>query len=250
VERDTTEIELTLDKSSPVPLYFQLARKLEAAVADGRLAKGTYLGNEIELAERWLVSRPTVRRAIQELVDGGFLVRQRGVGTQVVNDQIRRRVTTMSLYDDLASQSRAPRTSVRVHEHVPAEPRIAADLDVAVGALVVHIERCRDADGKRLAIMRNWLTIEAAGEITSDQLSESGLYAALRANGVRPHSASQRIGACAASAIDAGLLNLPTGAPLLTMRRVMHDAAGRPVEVGEHVFDASTFSFETTVLEL
>jgi GntR family transcriptional regulator len=249
MDRDTTEIEFTLDKASPVPLYFQLARELESAIADGRLAKGTYLGNEIELADRWQISRPTVRRAIQELVDTGLLVRQRGVGTQVVNDQIRRRVTMMSLFDDLAAQERAPKSTVITHEQVVADADVAEALGIAHGSTVVHIERCRDADGKRLAIMRNWLILDAAGDITTGQLTKTGLYASLRARGVRPHSATQEIGARIASPTDAALLNLPVGAPLLTMRRVMQDHSGRPVEVGDHVFDASTFSFQNTVLE-
>jgi DNA-binding GntR family transcriptional regulator len=85
----SADLRPSLDRSSPVPLYHQLARDLKAAVADGRIATGSFLQNELELADRWQVSRPTVRRAIQELVDSGLLVRQRGVGTQVVNRESR-----------------------------------------------------------------------------------------------------------------------------------------------------------------
>src|SRR4051794_4922300 len=104
--RGVAEFDITLNRLSPVPLYHQLSRQLVAAVESGRLPKGAFLDNELDLAERWQVSRPTVRRAIQDLVDGGMLVRRRGVGTQVVSDQVRRPFKLTSLFDDLAATGR------------------------------------------------------------------------------------------------------------------------------------------------
>ena len=76
-------LAVELDRSSPVPLYYQLAQAIEAAIRDGELAPGDRFENELALAGRLSLSRPTTRRAIQELVDKGLLVRKRGVGTQV-----------------------------------------------------------------------------------------------------------------------------------------------------------------------
>ena len=78
------ELSFNLDRSSPVPLYYQVFRQIEAAIERGDLASGARLENEDGLARRWGLSRPTMRRAIQELVDKGLVVRKRGVGTQVV----------------------------------------------------------------------------------------------------------------------------------------------------------------------
>src|SRR3954468_4826685 len=79
-----------VDRSSPTPLYFQLAQAIEGAIAGGDLPAGSRLENEILLAQRYGLSRPTVRRAVQELVDKGLLVRKRGVGTQVIQPHVRR----------------------------------------------------------------------------------------------------------------------------------------------------------------
>src|SRR5215217_3356260 len=87
----------TLDRSSPVPLYFQVAEQIE---------------NEIALAKELGLSRPTMRQAIQVLVDKGMLVRKRGVGTQVVHGKIRRSVELTSLFDDLSAAGQKPRTEV------------------------------------------------------------------------------------------------------------------------------------------
>jgi len=249
MERVITELAITVDRSSPVPLYYQLAAELRRAIAEGRLVKGGFLDNELELAEVWQMSRPTVRRAIQELVDAGLLVRQRGVGTQVVNDELRPKVRLTSLYDDLLAVDGDPTTTVITHERVIADTTVSAGLALALGSTVVHTERCRLSAGRRLAVLRNWLTIDAAGELTTTQLVGNGLYALLRARGIWPHYAVQRIGARTAGPTDAALLDLPVGAPLLTVHRVMQDKSGTRIDVGDHVYDASAYSMEMAIVE-
>ncbi len=249
MERVSPQLDVMVDRSSPVPLYHQLAAELRRAIAEGRLVKGGFLGNELELAETWQLSRPTVRRAIEELVDAGLLVRQRGVGTQVVNDELRPKVRLTSLHDDLSARDRHPTTTVITHERVIGDAAVCAELSLAPGSTVVHVERCRFADGRRLAILRNWLTIGAAGDLTTEQLVANGLYAWLRARGIWPHYAIQRIGARTAAPTDAALLDLPVGAPMLTVHVVMQDRSGTRVEVGDHVYDASAYSMETAVIE-
>ena len=244
-----TDLEIVLNRVSPVPLYHQLARQLVAAIEGGVLPKGAFLDNELDLADRWQVSRPTVRRAIQDLVDAGMLVRRRGVGTQVVNDQVRRPFKLTSLFDDLAAIGREPVTEVLTIETIAADDEIAETLEVAAATPVVHIERTRSVGGQPLAILRNWLIGDVAAALTADDLRGRGLYALLRDRGVRPHSAVQRLGAVAASADEAALLGLEVGAPLVTMRRVMQDDSGRVVELGDHRYDAAHYSVELNVIE-
>ena len=115
----TVRPDIALDRASPVPLYFQVSLQLEAAIDRGDLVAGHRLDNEIELADSLGVSRPTMRRAIQELVDKGLLVRKRGVGTQVVHGTLKRRVELSSLFDDLAKSHRNPTTEVLRVERCP-----------------------------------------------------------------------------------------------------------------------------------
>ena len=81
-------IPVTIDRGSPIPLYHQLAEQLTASIEDGRLKPGDPFENELALADRLDLSRPTVRRAIAELVSRGLLVRRRGVGTTVASQVI------------------------------------------------------------------------------------------------------------------------------------------------------------------
>src|SRR4028119_1685939 len=126
-----------IDRSSPTPLYFQLSQAFERAITDGTLPAGAKLENELLLAQRYGLSRPTVRRAVQELVDKGLLVRKRGVGTQVIQPHVRRSVELTSLYDDLARGGEAPSTEVLSLERVPAVADVAEELHPRAGGGVV-----------------------------------------------------------------------------------------------------------------
>ena len=240
-------VSLDLDRSSPVPLWFQAAQQLEAAIDRGDLRPGQRLDNEVELAVRFGLSRPTLRKAIEQLVGQGLLVRKRGVGTQVVQSQVKRPVELSSLFDDLASADRQPSTRVLSCREVPADDAVAAALGLALGEPVVAVERLRSADGTPLAILRNWLPTDV-GELTAALLAEHGLYALLRRYGVHLRIANQRIGAAAADATQARLLGTRRGDPLLTMERVSYDDTGRPVELGRHRYRADSYSFEITVV--
>ncbi|MFF9143641.1 GntR family transcriptional regulator [Streptomyces sp. NPDC055051] len=230
-----------MDRTSPVPLHLQLARQLEEAVADGTLPPGTLLGNEIDLAARLGLSRPTVRQALRTLVDQGLLVRRRGVGTQVVHSRVRRSPELSSLYDDLEAAGHRPATRVLVDRLEPAGPAVATALGVPEGTEVQYLERLRTARGEPLAYLRNHLP---AGLVDTAALETTGLYRLLRAAALTLHTARQSIGARAAAPEEAALLAEEPGAPLLTMERTTFDATGRPVESGSHLYRPGRYVFE------
>lgn len=238
---------MTLDRGSPVPLYFQVAQQLEAAIRAGELPPGGRLDNELELAARYRLSRPTVRQAIQHLVDKGLLVRKRGVGTQVVQSQVRRPLELSSLYDDLAAAGREPRTRVLEFGPVPAEGDAAGQLGVVPGTEVVRLRRLRLTGGEPLALMTNVLPAGLI-EVTAAELEEHGLYETLRAAGVNLRIAHQTIGARGATAAEARLLDERRGTPLLTMTRTAFDDKGAAVEYGAHVYRAGRYSFSHTLV--
>jgi DNA-binding GntR family transcriptional regulator len=243
----TASPAVELDRSSPMPLWFQLARQLEAAIGRGDLRPGQRLDNEVELAERCGLSRPTVRRAIEDLVGQGLLVRRRGVGTQVVQAPVKRPLELSSLHDDLASSGRRPSTQVLSCAVVPADDSVAAALALPAGEPVVALERLRSAGDEPLAVLRNWLPTDL-GELSAELLTDNGLYALLRRYGVHLRIANQRIGATVAGARQARLLAGRAGDALVTMERLSYDDSGRPVELGRHLYRADSYSFQITVV--
>lgn len=243
-----TQIDIELDRASPTPLYHQVARELERAISDGRLGRGDFLANELALAEQWQVSRITLRRSIQELVEAGLLVRRRGVGTQVVNDQLPQ-ARLVSLYEDLAERGLRPTTQVLRFETVVPDDRVNELLGQPPGSSALFVERCRFADGKRLAIMRNWLILDVAPDLSVDRLESDGLYRLLRAGGTWPHCVTRRVSARVAGEEEAGLLEVAVGDPILALESRMQDRSGRRVEVSEQIYDGNAYTMEMSIVD-
>jgi DNA-binding GntR family transcriptional regulator len=230
---------IAVDRATPVPLYYQVAQQFEQLIESGQLPPGTRLNNEVLLADQ--------RRAIEYLVDRGYLVRKRGVGTQVVHPKMRRPVELTSLYDDLTLSGKNPRTSVISLRTLPATDAVAHALSIDEGTPVVALERLRYADDEPLAIMRNWIP-RGLVELTVELLEQTGLYQVMRAAGIRPHLASQTVGARKATAAEARLLHATRGEPLLTMQRTTYDDAGRSLEFADHLYYALHYSFEIVLV--
>lgn len=238
---------IQIDRASPVPLYYQVAQRLQELIESGRLSPGARLENEIALADQLGLSRPTMRQAIKHLVDQGLLVRKRGVGTQVVHTRVRRQIELTSLYDDLDRAHRQPHTEVLSLSTGPAPDEVAAALHLAPGTDVVTLERLRYAQEEPLAIMHNYLPVGLVN-LTAQQLTTRGLYQVMRDAGIQMRIADQSIGARKATATEARLLDESRGAPLLTMTRTAYDPTGRAVEYGSHVYRAALYSFELTLM--
>jgi DNA-binding GntR family transcriptional regulator len=238
---------ITVDRLSPVPMYYQVAQQLEQAIESGELAAGTQLDGELALADVLGVSRPTLRRAIEYLVDRGYLVRRRAVGTQVVHPKVRRPMELTSLYDDLAKSRKNPRTTVLSLQTVPAPDAVAHALGLEEGSMVLAFERLRYADDQALAVMRNWIPLGLV-ELDPERLQRTGLYQLMRAAGISLHHASQTIGARAATAAEAKRLHAHKGEPLLTMERTTYNESGQAVELADHIYRASLYSFEIVLV--
>jgi DNA-binding GntR family transcriptional regulator len=235
-----------VDRTSPVPLYFQVASRLQELIEQGEIGVGARIENEVDLAERLGVSRPTTRRAIQYLVERGMLVRKRGVGTQVVHPKVRRPVELSSLYDDLVNSDRKPRTEVLDLRVIPAPADVAQALDLPPDTEVTWIERLRYAGGEPLALMHNAIPVDLI-RLEAADLARYGLYELLRRAGFVPRIATQIIGARSANTAEARILQEKRGASLLTMTRTAWDASGRALEYGSHLYRASRYSFEVNL---
>ncbi|MGV9671471.1 MULTISPECIES: GntR family transcriptional regulator [unclassified Gordonia (in: high G+C Gram-positive bacteria)] len=242
-----TQLQVDLDRSTPVPLYHQLAQAIESAIINGELTPGDRLENELDLAKRLKLSRPTIRQAIQELVDKGVVVRKRGVGTQVVQSPVNRSVELTSLFDDLSSAGMHPATQLLEYRRSVPDDALRTELGLDADAEAVTIRRLRSAGGEPLAVMTNHLPADICPP--PGDLEDGGLYKGLRANGVHIRLARQVIGAKAADADESALLGVDEGAPLLTMQRTAFDDAGKVVEVGRHAYRADRYFFETTVVD-
>jgi DNA-binding GntR family transcriptional regulator len=240
--------DVVVNRSSPVPLYFQVAEQIEGAIHDGTLAPGDRIANEVALADRLGLSRPTVRQAIQTLVDKGLLVRRRGVGTQVVSAPIRRTVELTSLYDDLTRSGLHPTTAVLALDLVDAEEPARQRLNVSPTERVWRLERLRSIEGEPLALMCNFIP-SSITDLSLVDLEHTGLYEHFRSQAINLRVAHQVIGARPAVNRESKLLGGRKGDPVLTMERTSYDDQGRAVEYGLHLYRPDRYAYETTLVD-
>lgn len=225
------------------PLYLQLTRRIAAAIDAGALGPGQSLPPEREMAAMTGLSRVTVRKAVQALVQAGRLVQRRGSGTFVAPkvERVEQALSLLTSFsEDMARRGRAGR-SVWLSRAVEApSPEETMALGLAAHDRVARLERVRLADEVPLAIERAALPTDILPDPATVGTS---LYAALADRGFRPVRAVQRISAANLGSRDAGLLEVPVGAAGLRIERVSYLPSGRVVEFTRSLYRGDAYDF-------
>ncbi|WP_216216375.1 GntR family transcriptional regulator [Amycolatopsis aidingensis] len=212
----------------PTPKHAQLREILRRSV-ERELPPGSPIPSERELAERYDVSRLTVRSAIGKLVEEGLLSRVRGKGTFTASRRMELQLYLMSFTDDMRRRGLSPTTEVvGTTMEVPPGPTATA-LRLDEGEAAYRLRRLRRADGVPLAVERGWYHPARVPGLFDLDLTGS-LYAHLAATyDIRLDHAWQTVWAESADKETASLLGIRTGSPLLVFRRVS-SVRGEPVE--------------------
>ena len=236
------ELKHALDRSNPLPLYEQLRDAMRAAIRDRNLGADGALPPERDIA-KWLgVSRITLRKAVDGLVDEGLLERRRGAGT-FVNHRIEKSTAALSSFsEDMATrgwQVKSQWLDKRV-DIVHAEEALTTG--IVPGTRVFRFDRIRIANDVPLAIEH---AVIPADLLDSPDSVATSLYAALEKTGNRPVKALQKLQATAFDAEQARLLDIDAGAPALLIERRGFDSNDRIVEVTRSWYRGDSYDFVT-----
>ncbi len=240
-----------LDRNSPLPLYHQLREALIAYFAEEGFVPGDRVPGDFELCERYGVSRTVVRQALTELEFDGVIERIKGKGTYYAAPKVGENLaqSLTGLYEDMAARGKELVSEVRRLEVVPADARLAAELEIGPYQPVILLERLRKVDGQPWALCITHVPYATAPGLLTADFTHSSLYAILEEQyGVRLSHGHRSIEASVASKSVAESLGIPTGAPVLVLRSVSRDEGGRPVEsfVAFHRGDRSRFEVYLT----
>jgi GntR family transcriptional regulator len=222
-------------------LVEQVRQRLLQDLATGKLTPGTKLANETELAQRFGVSRATIREAVRGLMDAGYLARRHGSGTFVTASPRTRHPleTTVSYTGMIRAAGHKPRESVMSRgKRTPSEAeRDLLGLDAT--ELVIEVERIRFADQRPVIYSRDRIPASLLGRDVDHDLGRS-LYALLASAGHPVASASAQLIPALASTRLAKLLGVRRGTPLLHIDQVDYDPRGQAIMLSDewHVADA------------
>src|SRR5688572_16533510 len=185
-----TKVLRPLDPDSQLPLYQQLQRSLREAIEQRVLGVDDALPAERQLAEELAVSRITVRKAIEGLVEEGLLVRRQGAGNFVAQRVEKNFAKLTSFSEDMRARGRTPHSEWLRKSEGTVTPEEALTLRLSPGTPVMRFHRLRYADDAPMSV--EYATIVADALPSSEAVGDS-LYEALEAAGNRPVRALQRL---------------------------------------------------------
>lgn len=225
------------------PLYAQIKDSILAQIRSGQLREGQLLAPEVDLAEHFGVSRPTVRQAILELVAEGVLTRVPGRGTVVLPERhpypVRR---LMSFSEEFASRGKPLRASVHRQGVILADSSLAERLGEPESAPVFVLERVRFVDDQPMALQRSYIAHRHVRGIEEVDFRSASLYDVLsRRFGLLIDHAEERIVAATADADVARLLDVAPGAPVLEIERRTYQRPRRLLELVDSVYRADRY---------
>ncbi len=236
-----------LDETSPTPLYLQLAELIRTQINEGLIATGDALPSERELSETAGISRVTVRKGIEALLREGMLSRRHGSGTFIAPRIEQPTALLAGFSADMINRGHKPGSIWIERASGLPTPEEAMALSLTLDQKVHRFARVRTADDEPLAIER--AVVPAALLPQPDEVDVS-LYARLEARGLRPVRGLQRLQASLATAREAALLSVPTGAAILRIERRSFLANGTPVEFTRSAYRGDRYDFVTEVREL
>ena len=228
------------------PLYVQIKALLTRSLEDGEWKPGEPIPSEMELAARFKVSQGTVRKAVDEMAADNLLVRRQGKGTFVATHaEERTQFRFLRLEpDDDGTLPLARRFLECRRQRAPLE--VARALSLKSGDAAVQVRRLLLDRGRPVVLDDLWLAGASFKGLSAERLSQyrGPLYGLFEAEfGVRMIRAEEKIRAVAADAASAALLELPQGAPLLSVERLSYTYGDRPVEWRRGLYSTATHHY-------
>ena len=232
---------------SGLPLHRRVYLVVREAINRGEYAPGSTLPPEGVLAERFKVSRITLRTTLAALEAEGLIDRQQGRGTFVTTSPVIEPLA--SSMADLVAHMRdvSSHTDVSVveFEYGPLPLNIQARLGRQHDGVYQRAVRVRSMDGKPLFHITTYIPEDLGRTYTRAELGTTPLYDLLRRSDVEFHSGQQVVTAAAADRSVAELLGLEVGEPLIVVRRTHLDANGQFVEYLEMLASPASFELRT-----
>jgi GntR family transcriptional regulator len=226
-----------LRRDAPVPLYHQVKTALRREIEDGRWAPGEQLPTEDELIARFHVSKITVRQALRQLSELGYIRRKQGRGTFVLPPPLEEGPRELTSFTgELRGHGLRAKSDVLEQDVTPASTEVAHCLHLRTGDPVFQLRRLRLANDEPMGLQTAYLPMRLVPGIDEVSFVDTSLYEVLASRyGLHPASARETHRAVLVSREEAGLLRIAPGSPALAAERLTRLADGSPLEYVQSV---------------
>lgn len=235
-----------IDRNTPIPLYYQIAQHLRNDIREHSLRPGDLLGTEEEIQKAFQVSRATVRKALEELLEDGLVTRITGKGTYVAKPRLAVHLPALlSFSAEMKRLGMTPSSRVIEAAFVVPDEEVALNLMVEEEAQVFRLERIRYGDECPIMHAIDYLPTWVG--LRPDMDYRGSLYEILENAGLPPEESLHTIEAATADLALANHLDVPLGSPLLRCRDIAFDAKGRPLVLGINVWRGDRYSYQVSL---
>ena len=241
-----------LDKSVPIPLYFQLKQLLLDAIKRGDYPLDSLIPTEKELSEMFQISRTTVRQAITELVQEGWLYRIASKGTFVARMKVKQDfIKRLEPFNEqIARTGRKPSTQLLAMETQKMPPEIIDCFDLEEGGTFIYLHRRRFADDEPIVTVQTWLPMEKCEFVMNHDFTSESMYNMLAlSDRTRICRVNRVLEAVAAEPDDAVNLNLEPGRPVMLSTTIGYNRFDEPIEfsIARYRGDANRFEVDLLI---
>ncbi|MBW2058312.1 MAG: GntR family transcriptional regulator [Deltaproteobacteria bacterium] len=242
-------IPTQIDRSSPIPLYYQIAEAILEIVEKDHLKPNDQIPSEEQLGQIFGVSKMTVRQALAKLVRDGLLERRQGFGTFVAEKKIERKATRLvSFFEDIQKKGMVPGSRVIEKKIVTPSKQVMEKLRVDEDEEVFKITRLRFANGMPLAVNCAYIPERLCPHLLEEELGHGSLSELVEKRyRLYVEYAVQNIQAVRATSYEASLLGIEKGDPLLLMERTMFDRDNLPVSYYVNWIRGDKYIFTSTL---
>ncbi|THE10196.1 GntR family transcriptional regulator [Bacillus timonensis] len=237
-----------IKKSSPVPIYFQIEQRIREKIEKKELNPGEMIPSEREFAEKFQISRMTVRQAINNLVNEGYLQRVRGKGTFVTVKKFEKNTQRLTSFsEDMRSRGLEPGTEVLSFCSIEADSLIASQLMIDKGAEVYQIERLRLADQQPIAFEVFYMSQNLVPGLTRE-VAEHSIFKYVEEMGLHIVSGVQELEATTAHKREASALGIKVGAPVLYIQQISYLEDQQPLEFVKSYYRADRYKYKVEMI--
>ena len=240
-----------LDKSVPIPLYFQLKSLLLDAIKRGDYPVDSMIPTEKELSEMFQISRTTVRQAITEMVQEGWLYRIASKGTFVARLKIKQDfIKRLETFNEQISRTGCrPSTQLLEMKTTEMPKQLRAQFGLTGAEKFIYLHRRRFADDDPIVTVETYLPYDRCAFVLDHNFTEESLYNVLAASDkTRICRVSRVLEAVSANGQDVNNLNVRRGKPIQLSTTVGYNSADEPIEYSIARYRGDRNRFEVDLL--
>ncbi len=232
----------------PIPKYYQIYEKLLEQIKSGEFEEYDRFYSDMDLVEKFDVSRGTIREAVKLLIQQGYLVREQGRGTFVTSPTIEQDSEKLMGFTELMEKHDIePSAKIIEQDIVDAPINLMSLMELGEKDKLVHIVRVRYGNDHPLIIEQSYFVHELFQPIIDMDLESNSIYKLLyKHTNTELGEAKQQITAISAGKEEAELLNVKVGDPLLLMKRLIETKNGKVFQYSEDVYRSDRINFTTT----